>query len=156
MSETMMSCDMPCSETQNASALARPGKARRMPGWPCFSHRIPSLQLATPWGPQVEREENGKTKFHFMFWLKTRSIENPGLVKPLRRQANIKFENVTRSEKLGKGYSSWKILGIEIEPTTAETLNQKSVGRKFSFNPAIHPAKFKFKLHKYSACCNGP
>ena len=86
-----------------------------------------------------------------MFWLKTRSIENPGLVKPLRRQENIKFENVTRSEKLGKGYSSWKILGIEIEPTTAETLNQKTVGRKFSFNPAIHPAKFKFKLHKYSA-----
>jgi len=40
--------------------------------WECqvghaFLTESPTLQLATPWGPQVEREENGKTKFHVMF-----------------------------------------------------------------------------------------
>jgi hypothetical protein len=151
MSETMLNCDMPCSETQNASALARPGKALRMPGWPCFSHRISKLATCNSMGAPSWKRRERENQIPRHVWLRTRSIENPGLVKPLRRQADIKFENVTRSEKLGKGYSSWKILGIEIEPTTAETLNQKTVGRKFSFNPAIHPAKFKFKLHKYSA-----
>ena len=96
MSETMLNCDMPCSETQNASALARPGKL--------WESQVDHAFLTE--SPSLKEKRTGKTKFHFMFWQKTRSIENPGLVKPLRRQANIKFENMTRSEKLGKGYSS--------------------------------------------------
>ena len=151
MSETMLNCDMPCSETQNASALACPGKALGMPGWPCFSHRISNLATCNSMGAPSWKRRERENQIPRHVWLRTRSIENPDLVKPLRRQADINFENVTRPEKLGKGYSSWKILGIEVRPSTADTLNQKTVGRKFSFNPAIHPAKFKFKLHKYSA-----
>ena len=71
-----------------------------------FSQNLQACNLQLHGGPKLEEKRTGKTKFHFMFWQKTRSIENPGLVKPLRRQANIKFENMTRSEKLGKGYSS--------------------------------------------------
>ena len=65
MSETMLNCDMPCSETQNASALARPGKLWESQVDHAFLTESPSLQLATPWGPQVEREENGKNQVPF-------------------------------------------------------------------------------------------
>ena len=148
MFEIMLNCDMPCSETQNASALACPGKALGMAGWPCLSHRISNLATCNSMGAPSWKRRERENQIPRHVWLRTRIIENPGLVKPLRRQADIKFENVTRSEKLGKGYASWKILGNQAQQTH---WTRKLLAESFSFNPAIHPAKCKFKLHKYSA-----
>ena len=144
MSETMLNCDMPCSETQNASALARPGKALRMPGWPCFSHRISKLATCNSMGAPnwKRRERENQVPFHVLD--KNTQYWKPGFGKATSPASKHEIWKRDKIWEVGKGILKLK-----------NPWNRNRTNHSRNTEPENCWKKVFLVWPEYCACCNG-